>query len=58
MAVRWIYDRTNLFDVSNSNTPGVIDQTNPVQSQYYRTVAEVDADGRIPRHGWKRLQRE
>ena len=37
----------NLFDVSNSNTPGVIDPTNPVVSQYYRAVAEVDADGHI-----------
>ncbi len=37
----------NLFDVSNSNTPGVIDPTNPVVSQYYRAVAEVDADGHV-----------
>ena len=37
----------NEFDVSNSNTPGVIDATNPVVSQYYRAVAEVDADGHI-----------
>jgi hypothetical protein len=37
----------NLLDVSNSNTPGVVDPTNPVVSQYYRAVAEVDADGRI-----------
>jgi hypothetical protein len=35
----------NIFDVSNSNTPGVIDPTNPVSSQYYRAVAEVDAEG-------------
>jgi len=37
----------NQLDVSNSNTPGVIDPTNPVSSQYYRAVAEVDADGHI-----------
>lgn len=37
----------NQLDVSNSNTPGVIDITNPVTSQYYRSVAEVDAWGRI-----------
>lgn len=35
----------NQLDVSNSNTPGVVDPTNPVVSQYYRAVAEVDADG-------------
>jgi hypothetical protein len=37
----------NLLDVSNSNTPGVVDPTNPVVSQYYRSVAEVDAQGDI-----------
>src|SRR5579864_502440 len=37
----------NQLDVSNSNTPGVIDPTNPVTSQYYRAVAEVDARGHI-----------
>ncbi|UWZ83541.1 hypothetical protein [Occallatibacter riparius] len=37
----------NQLDVSNSNTPGVIDPTNPVNSQYYRSVAEVDANGHI-----------
>lgn len=37
----------NELDVSNSNTPGVVDPTNPVVSQYYRAVAEVDADGNI-----------
>jgi hypothetical protein len=35
----------NQLDVSNSNTPGVVDPTNPVVSQYYRAVAEVDANG-------------
>ena len=37
----------NQFDVSNSNTPGVVDPTNPVVSQYYRSVAEVDAHGHL-----------
>lgn len=37
----------NQLDVSNSNTPGVIDPTNPVVSQYYRSVAEVDAHGHL-----------
>jgi hypothetical protein len=33
------------IDVSNSNTPFVIDPTNPVTSTYYRVVAEVDEHG-------------
>jgi hypothetical protein len=47
--------RPNLLDVSQSNTPGVCDPTNPVittflsnpvvPAAYYRGVAEVDADG-------------
>lgn len=37
----------NQLDVSNSNTPGVIDPTNPVVSQYFRSVAEVDGRGEI-----------
>ena len=37
----------NQLDVSNSNAPGVVDPTNPVVSQYYRSVAEVDAHGRL-----------
>jgi hypothetical protein len=37
----------NQLDVSNSNTPGVVDSTNPVVSQYYRSVAEVDTDGHL-----------
>jgi hypothetical protein len=47
----------NLLDVSNSNTPGVCDPTNPIISTflsnpvipaaYYRSVAEVDADGHL-----------
>jgi hypothetical protein len=34
-------------DVSNSNTPGDVDPTNPVTSAYYRVVADVDAEGRF-----------
>lgn len=37
----------NQLDVSNSNTPGVVDPTNPVVSQYFRAVAEVDDEGHI-----------
>jgi hypothetical protein len=37
----------NQLDVSNSNTPGVVDPTNPVVSQYFRGVAEVDAHGHV-----------
>lgn len=49
--------RPNLLDVSNGNTPGVCDPTNPVFSSdvnnptvptaYYRAVAEVDEKGNI-----------
>ena len=35
----------NALDVSNSNTPAVVDPTNPVPGSYYRVVAEVDAFG-------------
>ena len=35
----------NALDVSNSNTPLVIDPTNPAGSKYYRAVATVDAYG-------------
>ena len=37
----------DLIDVSNSNTPGVVDPTNPVPSAYYRVVATLDAQGRL-----------
>lgn len=47
----------NLLDASASNTPGVCDPTNPVfttyttnpfvPAAYYRSVAEVDADGHL-----------
>jgi hypothetical protein len=35
----------NELDVSNSNTPGVIDPTNPVPSAYYRAMALLDRWG-------------
>ena len=35
----------NTLDVSNSNTPGAVDPTNPVGTEYARAVAQVDADG-------------
>src|SRR3984957_18626146 len=37
----------NQLDASNSNTPGVVDPTNPVSSEYYRSVAEVEGDGHL-----------
>jgi hypothetical protein len=37
----------NAIDVSNSNTPGVVDPTNPVGENVYRAVAQLDARGRI-----------
>jgi len=37
----------NVFDVSNANTPGVIDPTNAAVGQYYRAVAEVDTRGSL-----------
>ncbi|MGH9681362.1 MAG: hypothetical protein ACRD4Y_15550, partial [Candidatus Acidiferrales bacterium] len=37
----------NIFDVSNGNTPGLIDPTNAAVGQYYRAVAEVDAHGHL-----------
>jgi hypothetical protein len=35
----------NAIDVSNSNTPAVIDPTNPVSEANFRVVAELDAHG-------------
>ncbi len=35
------------IDVSNSNTPGAIDPTNPVPSAYYRVTAQLDQLGRF-----------
>ena len=37
----------NILDVSNSNTPGVYDPTNPVGTGYFRAVAQVGANGNI-----------
>jgi hypothetical protein len=37
----------NLLDVSSSNTPGLIDPTNPTPSQYYRAVVEVNSHGQM-----------
>lgn len=33
------------IDVSNANTPGVVDPTNPVNETVYRVVAELDQHG-------------
>ena len=33
------------LDVSNSNTPGVVDPTNPVGESFYRAVGQVDLKG-------------
>ncbi len=35
----------NALDVSNTNTPGAFDPTNPVTSSAYRAVAQVDRTG-------------
>ena len=35
----------NGIDVSNSNTPGAIDPTNPDAQEFYRAVAEVGSNG-------------
>ncbi len=35
------------IDVSNSNTPGVVDPTNPVGLNYFRAVAQVDENGKF-----------
>jgi hypothetical protein len=37
----------NALDVSNSNTPGVVDPTNPVTESFFRVVAQVDAHGKF-----------
>ncbi len=37
----------NTIDVSNSNTPGVIDPTNPVGVAYYRAAGTVDRYGKF-----------
>jgi hypothetical protein len=35
------------LDVSNSNTPGVIDPTSPVPGSFYRAAAQLSGSGRI-----------
>jgi hypothetical protein len=35
------------LDVSNSNTPAVVDPTNPVSASYYRGVAQVNQHGKF-----------
>jgi len=35
----------NALDASNSNTPGVIDLTNPDTGAYYRVASNLDSDG-------------
>jgi hypothetical protein len=35
------------IDVSNSNTPFVVDPTNPVSASYYRVVAQLDRHGKF-----------
>ena len=37
----------NALDVSNANTPAVVDPTNPVPGQNYRVVAQVNAKGQF-----------
>jgi uncharacterized protein (TIGR03437 family) len=37
----------NTVDVSNSNTPGVFDPTNPAGGSYFRAVAQMGANGAI-----------
>jgi hypothetical protein len=39
--------KPDTIDVSNANTPGVIDPTDPVPGAYYRVVAEVNQQGRF-----------
>jgi uncharacterized protein (TIGR03437 family) len=37
----------NTIDVSNSNTPGVYDPTNPAGGSYFRAVVQIGANGAI-----------
>jgi hypothetical protein len=37
----------DVVDVSNANTPGVVDPTNPVPGKYYRAVAQLSANGKF-----------
>ena len=46
------------LDISNSNTPAVIDPSNPVPGTNYRVIAEVDQSGRLSFHQDQCLQRQ
>ena len=35
------------IDVSNSNTPGIVDPSNPVAESFYRVVAQIDRHGKL-----------
>ena len=37
----------NSIDASNANTPGVVDPTNPVPGVFYRTVAQLNQQGKF-----------
>jgi hypothetical protein len=37
----------DVLDVSNSNTPFVVDPTDPISASYYRVVAQVDRHGKF-----------
>jgi hypothetical protein len=39
--------KLDMIDVSNSNTPAVVDPTNPVSSTYYRAVATLNDRGQF-----------
>jgi hypothetical protein len=39
--------RPDTLDVSNSNTPGAVDPTNPVPSTFYRVTAQLDQWGHL-----------
>jgi hypothetical protein len=41
------YTQPNAVDVSNSNTPGDVDPTNPVAGAYYRVAAEINKWGKL-----------
>lgn len=46
------------IDVSNANTPGVVDPTNPVGEDVYRVVAQVNPKRSVQVHGDQRVQRQ
>jgi hypothetical protein len=41
------YTQPDAVDVSNSNTPGDVDPTNPVAGAYYRVAAEINKWGKL-----------